>query len=79
MERLSMKVKELKEKINGLPLDAEIIINNREVQGIAIENGRMKDGWFGGNWLPLDRGNKKAIRFTFLTEFSDGQIGDSIF
>lgn len=56
-----------------------IVIDNVQVHGFWLENGRTKSEYMNDGWLPLERGNKKAVRFTKLVELSDGTIEEICF
>lgn len=67
-----MRVKDLIEKLENMPKDAFVVIDNQVVQDIELENGRDKEGYMVNSWKQLDHGNRQAIRFTVLHELSTG-------
>lgn len=71
-----MKVRELILKLQDMPQDAYVVIDNRIVDNIELESGRHKEGWLADGWLPFATGKKDAVRFTYVTELSDGSLTD---
>lgn len=71
-----MKVRSLILKLQDMPQDAHIVIDNMIVDNVDLEEGRFKDGWMNNHWLPLDGGKHDAVRFTRLIELSDGSLSD---
>lgn len=71
-----MKVKDLILKLQDMPQDAYIVIDNYVVSSIELEEGRFKEGWVVDSWLPFLQGTKDAVRFTRLVELSDGSLTD---
>lgn len=71
-----MKVRELVLKLQDMPQDAYIVIDDRVVDNIELESGRHKEGWLTDGWLPFSTGKRDAVRFTRLAELSDGSLTD---
>lgn len=71
-----MKVKNLILKLQDMPMDAYIVIDNMVVGNVELEDGRNKEGWLNETWLPLPTGKKEAVRFTRSVELSDGSLTD---
>ena len=69
-----MRVADLKLLLDEFPNDAFVVIGDEIVHSLELENGRDKVGYMNDTWLPLERGNRKAIRFTKLEELSDGHV-----
>ena len=60
------------QKVNGNP---HVIINGTVVQKVSeVINGRLKDGWHGPTFLPLEHGKDRAVTFEHLIEYSDGEM-----
>lgn len=71
-----MKVKDLLLRLQEMPKDAYIVIDNRIVNAVELEDGRFKEGYMVDGWLPFQNGNKEAVRFSYLSELSDGSLTD---
>lgn len=71
-----MRVKDLILKLEGMPRDAYIVIDNQVVANVELEEGRHKEGYMGDYWLPIANGTRDAVRFTRMTELSDGSLTD---
>lgn len=69
-----MRVKQLIELLQDTPQDAFVVIDDQIIHSIEVENGRDKVGYMIDPWLPLEHGNRKAVRFTYMTELSDGSM-----
>jgi len=59
------------------PRGAVLIINGAIVEDFEIINGRIKIGYMGDSFTPVEKGRERAVQFTHPEEGSDGDIRPS--
>ena len=72
-----MTVKELIEKLKKVDQNSHVVVGDVIADDIVEEVGRVKEGHLTHHFKPHPKGKHSAIRFTALTEFSDGVVEQS--
>ena len=70
-----MKVRDAIAILKQIDGDVELIIDHRSVHGIETVKGRLKADYFGNTFtlVPEHKARDIVVRFTYLTEKSDGK------
>lgn len=62
-----------------MPKKAVLVIDGKGVTGLALESGRLREGYFTHSFTPHPEGRVDAVRFTRPDELSDGTLFDQKF
>lgn len=69
-----MIVHQLIELLKEQPRDALVVINGEAVNGIELQLGKVKPGYYNPEFRKNSKGKTKAVVFTKLSELSTGEV-----